>query len=197
MPPNNDNREFVAFLVSDEGQNVMANNSLSIHVESGNIFYQNFNMNENFYSFLTAQQEETKVIIPKCISCHYSFEKYINKYLPSFSVDDTEKFDLFANKNSKYLFYRFNDQIEALGGEKQIIQHTAKMKDSISLKKKVEERDIIYSIEFSNLYKNRIEKNPEIIETVESDYIISRRVYQALFIDIADIFIEYSFLGPN
>ena len=30
--------EFIAFLVSDEGQNGMANNSLSIHVESGNIF---------------------------------------------------------------------------------------------------------------------------------------------------------------
>ena len=136
MSPNNDNSEFIAFLVSYEGQNVMTNNSLLTHVESGNIFYQNFNMNENFYSFLTAQQEETTAIIPKCISYHYSFEKYINKYLPSFSIDDTEKFDLFANKNSKYLFYRYNDQIEALGGEKRIIQHTAKMKDSISLKKK-------------------------------------------------------------
>ena len=55
------------------------------------------------------------------------------------------------------LFYKFNYEIEALGGEKQIIQHTAKMKDSISLKK-IEERDrqflvekIIHSIEFSNL----------------------------------------------
>ena len=90
--------------------------------------------------------------------------KYINKYLPSFSIDDDEKFDLFANKNSKYLFYKFNDQIEALGGEKRIIRHTAKMKDSISLKK-IEERDrqflvekIIHSIEFSNPYKNPTEK---------------------------------------
>ena len=140
MPPNNDNREFVAFLVSDEGQNVMANNSLSIHVESGNIFYQNFNMNENYYSFLIAPQDATNAIIPKRISFHHSFEKYISKYLSSFSIDNAEKLDLFANRNSKYLFYKFNDQIEALGEEKRIIWHTAKMKDSISLKK-IEERE--------------------------------------------------------
>ena len=62
--------EFIAFFVSDEGQNIMTNNNLSIHVESGNIFYHNFNTNENFYSFLIAQKDETKVIIPKRISYH-------------------------------------------------------------------------------------------------------------------------------
>ena len=71
------------------------------------------------------------------------------------------------------------------------------MKDSISLKK-IEERDrqfllekIVHSIEFSNPYESPIEKKPEIIAFVESNYKISRRVYQALFIDIADSFIEY------
>ena len=65
------------------------------------------------------------------------------------------------------------------------------MKDFISFKK-IEERDrqllvekIILSIEFSNPYKNPIDKKtPQIIETVESNYKISRQVYQALFIDI-------------
>ena len=114
----------------------MTSNSLSIHIESGNIFYENFNTNENFYSFLLAQQDETKAIIPKRIAYHYSFEKYIKNYLPSFSVDDIEKFDLFANKNSKYLLYKFNDWIESLqGAEKLITQHTAKAKDSFGLKK--------------------------------------------------------------
>ena len=50
---------------------------------------------------------------------------------------------------------------------------------------------IIHSTEFSNLYENRTEKEPETIETVESNYKISRRVYQALFVEIADSFIEY------
>ena len=91
-----------------------------------------------------------------------------------------KEFDLFANKNYKYSFYKFNDPIEALGGEKRIIRHTTKMKDSISLKK-IKKRDrpflvekIIHSTEFSNPYENPTEKNPEIIETVESHYKTSR-----------------------
>ena len=43
------------------------------------------------------QQDETKTIIPKRISYHHSLEKYTQKYLPSFSIDDVEEFDLFSN----------------------------------------------------------------------------------------------------
>ena len=43
----------------------MKNNSLSIHVESVNTFYQNFNKNESFCSFFLAQQDETKSIVQK------------------------------------------------------------------------------------------------------------------------------------
>ena len=107
-----------------------------------------------------AQQDETKTIIPKGIACQYSFKKYIKNYLPSFSIDDIEKFDLFANKNSKYLLYKFNGWIESLQRtEKLTIQHTAKAKDLFGLKK-IEERDrqfliekIIQGIEFNNPYK--------------------------------------------
>ena len=45
---NEDNNEFVLFSCSNRGQNIMTNNSRSIHIESGSIFYQNFNTNENF-----------------------------------------------------------------------------------------------------------------------------------------------------
>ena len=120
MSLNEDNNEFISFLCSDNEQNIMTNNSLSIHIESGNVFYQNFNTNENFYSFLLAQQDETKAIIPKRIAYRYSFKKYIKNYLPSFSVDDIENFDLFANKNSKYLLYEFNDWIESLQGAEKL-----------------------------------------------------------------------------
>ena len=74
---NEDSNVFISFLCLNHGQNIMTNNSLSIHIESGNIFYQKFNKNESFYSFLLAQQDETKAIIPKRIANHYSFEKYV------------------------------------------------------------------------------------------------------------------------
>ena len=118
---NEDNNEFISFLCSDYGQNIMTNNSPSIHIESGNIFYQNFNTNKIFYSYLLAQQDEAKAIIPERVECHYSFEKCIKNYLPSFSVDDVEKFDLYVNNNSKYLLYKFNYQIESLEGAEKLM----------------------------------------------------------------------------
>ena len=50
------NREFSAFLLSDLGRKIMPQNKLSIHVESGDIFYGNHNT--NFYSFLLSQQND-------------------------------------------------------------------------------------------------------------------------------------------
>lgn len=49
----------------------------------------------------------------------------------------------------------------------------------------------IHSVDFTNPYENSIERNPEILETVESNYKIIRRVYQHIYTDIADIFFEY------
>ena len=52
-------------------------------------------------------------------------------------------------------------------------------------------KKIHHSVEFENPYENSIEKKPEIIETVESNYRIIRRIYQHLYAEIADIFFEY------
>ena len=93
------NREFAAFLLSELGQQVMAENKLSIHVESGDIFYENHNTGENFYNFLLAQQYEDAAFIPKKFSYRRSFESYISNFLQAFSTDDLEKYDLLAHKN--------------------------------------------------------------------------------------------------
>ena len=70
------------------------------------------------------------------------------------------------------------------------------MKDSIGFKR-IEGRDrqflvenIIHSIEFNNPHEASIKKT-EIINTVESNYKISRQVYQSAFVDVADSFIDY------
>ena len=36
----------------------------------------------------------------------------------------------------------------------------------------------------------QVKKKPEIIDTVEKNYRISRRVYQSLFVDIATVFLN-------
>ena len=126
-----------------------------------------------------------------------NFEAYIGSFLQSFSIEDQEKFDLLAFKNSKYLFYRFNDFIKAYGNPRYKLLHTRKMLDTVGLKK-LEEKNkqfllekIIHGIEFENLYATNSERKPEIMSTIERSYRIARRVYQQLYIDTAELFAEF------
>ena len=129
------NREFAALLLSDLGRQTMTQNKLSIHVESGDIFYNNHNTKENFYSFSLSQQNDKAAYVPKKLSYSNFFEKYITSFLQNFSIDDQEKLDLLAFKNSKYLFYRFNDFVKSYGNPRYKLLHTRKMLHSISMKK--------------------------------------------------------------
>ena len=96
----------------------MKNNSLSIHIENGDIFSQNFNTGENFCNFLIVQQNDQTATVLKRFSYHYSFEHYVQNFLPSFSLGDVQKFDMYSNKNAEYLFYRFNNYIKMSGGKR-------------------------------------------------------------------------------
>ena len=49
---------------------------------------------------------------------------------------------------------------------------------------------IIHFLEFENPYMNSIEQKPEITDIVETNDKIARRVYQDLYIDVADLFQE-------
>ena len=108
-------------------------------------------------------------------------------YLPSFSIDNAEKYDLYSGKNAKYLFYKFNDWAESMKGEKLLIRHAAKTKDDFSLGT-IEGRNrqfiiekLIHSMEFKDHYQNLTKKAR------------NRRVYQPLFSDITETFFEYTF----
>ena len=90
-----------------------------------------------------------------------------------FLIDDQEKFDLLAFKNSKYLFYRFNDFVKMYGNPRYKLLHTRKMLDTVGLQK-VEEKNnqfliqkIILGVEFENSYQK--EKKAEILETIEGN----------------------------
>ena len=113
-----------------------------------------------------------------------------------FSIDDQEKFDLLAFKNSKYLFYRFNDFIKAYGNPRYKLLHTRKMLDTLGMKKVEEKKKqfliekIIYGVQFEDLYQSDSERKPEIMSAIEGNYRIARRVYQQLHIDISGLFAD-------
>ena len=152
---------------------------------------------ENLYNFLLSQQNDEAAYVLKKISYRKVFETYTSTFLQDFSIDDQEKFDLLAFKNSKYLFYWFNDYVKAYGNPRYKLLHTRKMLDTVGLKK-VEDRNnqfliekIIHGVEFENPYKSPAEKKPEIIETIEANYRIVRRVYQQLHLDISELFADF------
>ena len=71
------------------------------------------------------------------------------------------------------------------------------MLDSVGMQK-IEEKSkqffvekIIHSVEFKNPYNFETEKKPEIIETVESNYRVGRRVYQQLHLDVSELLAEF------
>ena len=121
--------------MSDLGMQVITQNKLLIHVESGDIFYENHNTGKNFCNFLLAQQNGDAAFIPKKIAYRNTFKTYISQFLPSFSLDDIDKYKLYALKNSKYLFYRFNDYIKAYGNSRRKLKNTRKMEDSVGMQK--------------------------------------------------------------
>ena len=102
-----------------------------------------------------------------------------------------------AFKNSKYLFYCFNDFIKAYGNPRYKPLNTRKMFDTVG-KKKIEEKNkqfliekIIHKVEFESIYHSNPEKKPEIMSTIKSNYKVARRVYQQLHLDISEFFADF------
>ena len=59
---NVENKNFVDFLSRDYCSRLMRENKLLIHIESENVYSDNFNTNESIYDFLLAQQGYEKKI---------------------------------------------------------------------------------------------------------------------------------------
>ena len=57
---NEDNTPSSDFLYYDIGSQIFRENSLSIHIETANVYFDGYNMNQSIYKFLLSQQDETK-----------------------------------------------------------------------------------------------------------------------------------------
>ena len=80
------------------------------------------------------------------------------------------------------------------GNPRYELLHTRKMLDTVGMQK-VEQKNnqfliekIILGIEFGNAYQK--ENKPEILKTIEGNHKVARRVYQYLYFDIADLFLN-------
>ena len=95
---NKDNEDFIDFLSSDIGLQILRENMLLIHIETGNISYDNCNTNESLYSFLLNQQDKTKQVIHATLTYKDSFSKYLNYFLDEVDNETVKNFDFFKHK---------------------------------------------------------------------------------------------------
>ena len=71
---------------------------LSIHIETGNIFCDNYNANESIYSFLLSHEDETKQTIHTTLTYRDSSSNYLKYFFDGLDNETVEKFDFFHTK---------------------------------------------------------------------------------------------------
>ena len=129
------NEQFIEFLATDECQEALQRDGISIHIPTGDIFINNQNTEESIYTFLDNQQDETKKDIPLDFSYDDNLNDYMTKYLPAINDYDEVKYHFLANENSKFLFNLFNKYQENRGRKKLPVKHTKVSADDYALKK--------------------------------------------------------------
>ena len=104
-------------------QALMQRNKLSIHIETGTIYYDNIDTGESIYSFFIVQQDHTKKIISKEFQFFGSYEDYTMNYLTQIENESDDVLDMLSHKNTKFLFYQFNQYLALLGKPQKLIRH--------------------------------------------------------------------------
>ena len=110
--PSTENQEFVDFLQWDLCKQILENNNLKIHIETGNIYYKNEDTNESIFEFIKNQQDSSKGIINYDLSFEGSFKDYYKWILNGYDSYAKTKFALLTLRNTKYLVFHFNDWLK-------------------------------------------------------------------------------------
>ena len=113
--------EFLEYLASKYGRDVLQKNKLKLHLESGEIYWDNINNGESLCNFLRAQEDVSKKFLNLDINFSGNLEYYIREILDGV-LDD--KIDVHVNSTSKLLFYRFNNLRRSFGLSTFAIRHT-------------------------------------------------------------------------
>ena len=127
------NQDFIEYLATDECQDALERDDISIHLSSGDIFINNENTGESLYTFLDNQQNQTKKEIPLDFTYDDDLTDYMTKYLSGINEFDEVKYDFLTNKNSKFLFHLFNKYQEDRDRPKYQIRHSTLTDDNYAL----------------------------------------------------------------
>ena len=128
-----DSIEFLDFLQSDVCEDLLKNNKLKIHVESKNIYHDNNDTNKSLYLFFQQQEDQTKKWVDYEFILDESYEDFFMKYLVNINQNEDQKYDILTNKNSKFLFYHFNDYLAHINEPTKPLRHSEIIDDDFAL----------------------------------------------------------------
>ena len=169
---------------------ILLPNKLKIHVETGNIYYDNQNTNESIYSFFSAQKDPDKAFIDFEFTFADSYEDYFEWLIVSFDSYEKTKLDILANKNSKFLFYRFNDFLLQRLREPKLVRHY--ITDDYVALDRIQNQNWQYLIESildacksNNSGEANEIKKLKIVENSVENITICKKTYQSFYDQIA------------
>ena len=103
------------------------------NVESENIYNDNNDTNESIYGFFENQEDETKRWIDFEFVLSDDYDDYLIKYLVNIKDGNDKKYDMPTNRNSKFLFYRFNDYLRQVSEPTKPVRHSIVLNDETAL----------------------------------------------------------------
>ena len=128
---------------------ILENNNLKIHIETGNICYKNEDTSELVLNLYKHQQDSSKGMINYDLPFEGSFKDYYKWILNDYNSYEKTKFDLLTLKNTKYLVYRFNDMLKSTGQPMMKIRHS-KVTDDYLAGEEIQNQNWQYFIERLN-----------------------------------------------
>ena len=182
--------QFVDFLQSYCCKEVLQSNDLKIHIETGNIYYEDTDTNESIFEFVKNQQYTSKGFINTDLKFDRSYKNYFQWILSEFDVQQKTRYDLFSLQNTKYLAYRFKDLQNSIGKPLIRIRHSL-VTDNYLTAEEIQNQNWQYFLERvieickSKEIGSAILPDEEFLLTTVENVTITKRVYNLVYNTIA------------
>ena len=179
----NENLEFVDFLQSDYCKEIMQSNDLKIHIETGNIYYNDTDTNESIFEFMKNQQNNSKGLINTDLKFDATYKNYFQWILNEFEAQEKTRYDLFAFQNTKYLAYRFNDYQNSIGEALIKIRHGVVTDNYLAaeeIQNQIWQYFIARVIEVCKS-KEEIKPNEELLLTTAENTTMAKKAYETFY----------------
>ena len=185
-----ENLKFIEFLQSEYCRKIFESNNLKIHIETGNIYYQDRDTNESIFHFIQNQQNLTKGVIRKDFKFSSNYKDYYQWILNQFDAHEKTNYDLLSFQNTKFLVYRYNDILLSGGNEIIKIRHS-QLTDDYLAASEIQNQDWQYFIERIlevSTQPNSINPQETMLKNTIENITVAKKIYKMTFDTIANNF---------